>query len=155
MKWIARISLVILLTLTLPVFALPDNPLGQVITIETHLHSFIGKPIWTLVIRDIDHNQNIPYIFDVRKGWNHWVVFTYGRNYKITASNLQIETYQMSHNKYKNFRIKNFCNIESNGRIMRGESMRIIIDGHLSPKPWGYSCNILTFPEENYYIYKN
>ena len=59
-KWIVRF--IILMCLTTNSFAQPDNPLGQTIEINTRFHSFIGKPIWSLVIRDLDHNQDIPYI---------------------------------------------------------------------------------------------
>ncbi|MBX3708406.1 MAG: hypothetical protein KIT56_07130 [Gammaproteobacteria bacterium] len=127
--------------------------LGQVIQINTRFRSFVGKPTWTLIIRDIDHGQNIPYLFDIRRGGNHWVAFTYGRNYLITASRLQIETYQSRYNKYKNYRIKNFCNLESNGRIIRGRSMYITIEGHLSPYSNTYVCHVSTYPTGNFYTY--
>lgn len=130
-----------------------ENVLGQTIQIYTRFHSFIGKPIWTLIIRDIDHNQNIPYLFDIRKGDNHWVAFTYGRNYLITVSRLQIETYRSRYNKYKNYRMSNFCNLESNGRIVRGRSMYITIDGDLSPYSNTYTCNVSSYPDANFYIY--
>jgi len=156
MKWIARISLIILMSLTNSLYAQSgENPFGQIIQINTHFRGFIGKPIWMLEIRDVDHNQNIPYIFDIRRGSNYWTVFTYGRNYMISASNLQIETYQARYNKYKNYRMKNFCNLESNGRILRGESMTITIDGVLSPYSNTYNCSVAIYPDDNYFIYKS
>lgn len=132
--------------------AQPDNGLGQTIQIYTRFHSFVGKPIWTLVIRDIDHNQNIPYLYDITKGDNFWLAFTYGRNYLITASNLQIETYEGKYNIYKNYRIKNFCNLESNGRIIHGESLYITIEGNLSPRRHTYTCHISQFATSNFAI---
>lgn len=131
-----------------------DNSLGQIIQINTRLHSFVGRPIWTLIIRDIDHNQNIPYLFDFTRGGNHWIALTYGRNYLITASRLQIETYRSRYNQYKNYRMQNFCNLESNGRINRGESMYITIEGDLSPYANSYTCHVSTFPDGNFSIYK-
>ncbi|VVC76902.1 hypothetical protein AQUSIP_22290 [Aquicella siphonis] len=154
-KLLVRISMFLGLCLCAPFsFAQADEEvLGQTIQIYTRFHSFIGKPIWTLIIRDIDHNQNIPYLFDIRKGGNHWVAFTFGRNYLITVSRLQIETYRSRYNKFKNYRINDFCNLESNGRIIRGRSMYITIDGDLSPYSNTYTCHVSSYPDENFYIY--
>lgn len=129
--------------------------LGQTIEIHTRLRSFIGKPSWTLIIRDLDHGQNIPYLFDFTRGDDHWVVFTYSRNFLITASRLQIETYRSRYNKFKNYRINNFCNIESNGRIIRGNSMYITIEGDLSPYSNSYTCNVSSYPDGKYFISKS
>lgn len=129
--------------------------LGQTIEIHTQLHSFIGKPAWTLIIRDLDHGQNIPYLFDFTRGNDHWVVFTYSRNFLISASRLQIETYRSRYNKYKNYRINDFCNIESNGRIIRGRSMYITIEGDLSPYSNTYTCNVSSYPDGKYFISKS
>lgn len=130
-----------------------DEGLGQVIQIHTQLHSFVGKPIWSLIIRDLDHNQNIPYLFDFRTGGNQWVAFTYSRNYLITVSRLQIETYRARYNRYKNIRINDFCNLESDGRIIRGRSMTITIRGDLSPYSDSYTCDVSSYPDGNFFIY--
>jgi hypothetical protein len=157
-KRIARNILITLMCLTPAVFGYAqtgDNPLGQTIQINTQFRSFSGKPIWSLIIRDLDHNENIPYIFDINRGQNHWVIFTYGHNYLITASNMQIEIFQPGRNKYKNIRIKNFCGLESHGRIIRGESMHIMIGGDLSPNADTLTCNIASYPDPNFYIYRS
>src|SRR5437762_1145039 len=67
-KWI--FSIIILMCLTPESFAQIDNPFGQVIEIQTRFHSFVGKPIWSLVVRDVDNNQNVPYIFRIHHGAN-------------------------------------------------------------------------------------
>ncbi len=85
--------------------------LGQTIQIHTFLHSFVGNPSWTLIIRDLDHNQNVPYLFDVTRGEDYWVALTYSRNYLITVSNLKIETYRERRNTYKQYKINNFCHL--------------------------------------------
>lgn len=128
--------------------------LGQTIQIYTHFTSFVGKPSWLLIIRDVDHGQNIPYLFDVKKGDNVWIAFTYSRNYLITVSNLQIETYQSRCNKYKLFKTNNFCGMESQGRIVHGESMSLIINGDLSPNRDRYSCNLSTYPDGHFTVVK-
>jgi hypothetical protein len=153
--WIVRILLLLAMCFTTHIVNAQDenNPLGQTIEIDTRFQSFEGNPIWTLIIRDLDHDQNIPYIFDVRSGGNHWVAFTYGRNYLISASSMQLETYQSRYNKYKNYRLKNFCQIESHGRIIRGESMHIVLEGNLSPYTDSFTCNVSTYPDGNFFIY--
>lgn len=132
-----------------------NNGLGQVLQITTRLHYFVGRPSWTLIIRDLDHNQNMPYLFDISRGDNHWVVFTYGTNYLITASRLQIETYQSKYNTYKQYRLNNFCHLESNGRIRKGESMYITIEGGLSPYNNSFSCHVSSYPDRNFFIVKS
>lgn len=127
-------------------YANPDN-MGQFIQIETRLHSFVGRPSWLIIIRDIDHNQNIPYLYDVERGNNFWVALTYSNHYLITASKLSIETYQSRYNKYKSYHINNFCHLESNGRISRGESMRIILEGNLTPNSNTSRCTIIRYKD--------
>src|SRR5579862_8512330 len=70
-----------------------DNVL-QLINIETHLHSFVGKPSWLLMIRDLDHNENVPYLFEIRRGENFWVAPIASQHYLILASTLKIHTYR-------------------------------------------------------------
>lgn len=120
--------------------------IGQTIQITTRFNAWMGKPTWLLTIRDLDHNQTIPYLFDITRGENYWVALTYGRNYLISASNLQIETYYPRRNKFKNYRIKNFCCLESQGRIHRGESLYITISGDLTPNSDTYFCNMISIP---------
>lgn len=134
-------------------YARPDSDeLGQVIQIHTRFHSFVGKPTWLLVIRDLDNNQTIPYLYDIKRGDNTFLALTYSRHYLITASRLQIETYRSRYNEYHQYRINNFCHLESNGRIIRGESLSITINGDLSPDSNTYSCHVLRFRDSNFHI---
>lgn len=121
------------------------NGLGQFIQINTRLRSYVGKPTWLLIIRDVDGNQNIPYLFDIRRGDNFWVALTYGKHYLITVSRLQIETYQSRCNHYKKYRINDFCHLESNGRIIRGESMSITLEGDLTPNSASSRCIVIKY----------
>lgn len=122
---------------------------GQMIQIDTNLHSFVGRPIWKIIIRDLEHGNNIPYIFDLTRGSQHWALFTYSKNYMIIASSMQLVAYQSSCNQYKNYRINNFCHLESQGRIIRGQSMYIRIDGDLSPNSNTYFCNVTSYANAN------
>lgn len=142
------LSLISLALCSLPLFANPnpDAPFGQMIEIRTHLTSFIGDPVWSLEIRDIDNNQILPYVFDIKRGDNYWVALTYGHNYLIQASRMQFVSYQSRYNTYRNFRIKNFCRIESNGRILRNRSATIYLEGNLSPNSDTYTCHMTTYP---------
>lgn len=122
--------------------------LGQVIQIRTRFHAFVGKPSWLLIIRDVDHGQTIPYLYDIITGENFWLALTFSRNYLITVSKLQFSPYR--HNPYATKITNNFCNLESNGRIIRGKSMIITITGELSPNPNTYTCHIMTYPDADF-----
>lgn len=112
----------------------PSDGFGETIQIHTNLRTFVGKPSWLLIIRDLDHNQNIPYLYDFTRGSNYWVALTYGVNYEITVS-------EMTFNPYDR-KIKNFCNLRSMGAIQRGTGMDIRISGDLSPNTNTYTCTV-------------
>lgn len=124
---------------------MPDNNFGQVLQVHTRFNRIIGKPSWLIVIRDVDHNQTIPYLFDIDTENNYWVIFTYSRDYLITASTLQINNYRSRYNIFGKYEINDFCGLESHGRIVRGESMYIHIDGDLTPNADTVSCHVSRF----------
>lgn len=130
--------------LTPAVTAQQTDGFGQIIEINTRLHSYLGKPTWLLIVRDVDHGQNIPYMYDIRRGTNHWLAFTYSRNYLITTSELVFHPYKK--------KIKNFCGLESMGRIQRGTSYNITITGSLTGNPRAFECNILKYKDPNFTI---
>jgi hypothetical protein len=132
-----------------------EDGIGQTIQIYTRFQSFVGKPSWLLVIRDLDHNENIPYLFDIKRGNNFWLALTRGRNYLIVASTLQIETYNPRCNTFKKYKIHNFCHLESHGRIIRGESMYVTINGNLAPNTDRYTCNVSSYADANFTIAPN
>ena len=124
--------------------AQPTDNFGQTIQIRTNLRSFVGKPTWLLIIRDVDHNQNIPYLYDFYTGTNFWMAFTYSRDYEITASEMTFNPYGRT--------IKNFCGLESMGAVQRGSSLQIDITGNLSPNPNTFTCNVLKYADQNFNI---
>jgi hypothetical protein len=115
---------------------------GQFLQVRTQFDSVIGKSSWLFVIRDLDHEQTLPYLFDMKRGENYWVVPTGGYDYLITISNLRMSVYQEKKNKYKKYEIKNFCRLESHGRIKHGKSAYITISGRLSQHGRDYRCHI-------------
>lgn len=125
---------------------------GQTIQIYTRLKSFVGKPTWSLIIRDVDNHQNLPYLFDIRRGHDFWLAFIPGRNYLIISSKLQISSYVASCNRFKKYTTNNFCHLETRGRIIRGDSMRITIEGNLSPNTDAYTCHVMQFPSPSFTI---
>lgn len=129
-----------------------NNGIGQTIQVSTRFHSLVGKPSWLVIIRDLDHNQNIPYVFDIKKGENFWVLYTYGRHYLITVSELQISTYQSRYNTFRRYKVKNFCHLESNGRIQRGTSMYITINGDLTINRDTYSCHVSSYADPSFTV---
>lgn len=118
---------------------------AQVIQINTQLYSFVGKPSWLLVIRDLDHGQTIPYVFDIRKGSNFWIAMTYGHNYLITASTLQFSPYKQD--PYNTKHISNFCHLESHGRVIKGDSFFVTVSGNLTPRINTFNCTVSQFPD--------
>lgn len=125
-------------------FANPEEGLGQTIQINTHFSSFAGKPSWLLIIRNVDSGQVSPYIYDVSREENFWLAFSYGRNYKITVSQMQLNPYGAV--------INNFCGLVD-GRIMKGESMIITLSGDLTPKRiWSIDCHVMRYPDGNFTI---
>jgi hypothetical protein len=135
-------------------YAQGGDGVGQTIQIYTQLNSFIGRPSWLIIIRDIDHNQNIPYLYDFDTEDNFWVALTYGRNYLVTTSELQFSPYrEHPYRFYSNYfserKINNFCHLESHGRILHGESMYIMLRGKLTPNPDTYTCSVSVAPSAN------
>ena len=115
--------------------------IGETIQISTHLHSFVGKPSWLLIIRDVDTGNVYPYLYDIRRGDNYWVANTFSEHYLITVSQMQMVTFRSRTDNYRNYKIDNFCFLESNGRIIRNQSLSIVITGDLSPNENTYICN--------------
>lgn len=139
MRFLQTLFICILFAITLPVYS-EDAP--HTIEIRTRFSSFVGKPSWLLIIRDIDRGESYPYFFDVQRGENYWAVPTHGHNYLITVSNLRIITYDAYDNQYKKYEVKDFCHLESRGRVIHGKSALITIDGRLSKNTNGYRCTI-------------
>jgi len=135
-----------LIALSMVLSAYAENSLEQTQTLQiyTNFKSIIGKPSWLLIIRDVDTGLVSPYLFDIQKNDSFWVAFTYGHNYKITASTVQFEGCA---------EIKNFCNLE-NG-IISGKSMYMTLAGVLSPDPQTLRCNVLQYGDTKFTIVKN
>lgn len=129
-----------------------SDGLGQTVQINTHFRSVVDKSSWLLMIRDVDHNQNIPYVFNLTEGDQNWVAFTYSRNYLILASTLQMYTYDAYANQYKMYRIANFCNLESRGRIVRGKSVFVQAGGSLRPRGHAYTCQVSAYSDAQFAI---
>ena len=148
-----RLYLWMMLTLfvTSEAFAQPAaDGVGQAIRISTRLSSFVGRPSWLIEIRDIDHDQSIPYIYDINQNDNFWMALTYGRNYLITASTLQFSPYRA--NPYNTKVIHDFCHLESHGQIAHGESLEITLTGDLRPNSDRYNCNVTRFKDNNFTV---
>jgi hypothetical protein len=119
-----------------------DN-FGHTIQLQTNLRSFVGKPSWLIIIRDIDHNQVIPYLYDFENESNAWIAFTYSKNYLITVSELSFSP--------SGRKIKNFCQLESMGAVQHG-SIQVYLTGKLTPREYTSSCQILKFSDTNFNI---
>lgn len=153
-KFIARIWILLLTAAIVPssYAEIGNDGLGQTIQIYTRFHSFVGKPSWLIIIRDLDNDQNMPYVFDITRGDNVWLLFTHARNYLISVSSLQISTYQSRYNDYGSYKINDFCHLESHGRIIHGESLYITIDGDLSPNTDTVRCHVSRFADSHFSV---
>lgn len=129
-----------------------EEGLGQTIQIRTRLHSFVGRPSWLLILRDVDHGQTIPYVYDFERGNNFWIALSYSRNYLITASVLQFSPYR--YHPYGTKTIRNFCQLESHGRIIRAQSLSVSIQGDLSPDTHTFTCQVMKYSDTNFYVVK-
>lgn len=139
-----------LLCLLLPLASFADDgDLGQVLQINTDLCSLRANASWLLIIRDVDRGINIPYVYDFQNLQNYWMALTRSRNYLITVSQMQMYTYNLRDNTYHKYVIKNFCGLESNGRIIRGNSISIRISGDLKPYPDTLTCIVSQYPDLN------
>ncbi len=122
----------------LPIANAQDS-LGQTIQVDTRFSAIVGKPTWTLIVREVETGKVLPYIFDIKKTDNFWIAFTAGRSYRITASYLKFGPYAQ---------IKNFCHLE-NG-IISGESIQVILRGALTPSPTDFSCHVSKYKDTPY-----
>lgn len=114
------------------------NGFGQIIELNTFFEGYVGMPSWLLIVRDIDHNQNIPYVYDFYQGRNGWIAFTYGHNYEVLASQMRFDPYGEV--------INNFCGLE-NFKKIRGESIRVVLTGDLTPDTRTFKCEVQKFPD--------
>ncbi|TAK72923.1 MAG: hypothetical protein EPO11_09400 [Gammaproteobacteria bacterium] len=126
----------------------------QTIQIYTRFQSFKGKPSLLLILRDVDHNQNIPYLFDVTRGDDFWLALSFSDRYLVQASTLKIRVYQPRSNTYKSYTIRDFCHLESRGQILRGESLYVTIDGDLTPNADTYTCHVSRYTDTNFVVAK-
>lgn len=141
-KQLLSLILLNLFFILTPALYAEEIGLGQIIQINTHLDGIVGQPQWLLVIRDLDHNINIPYVYNFEQADQFWMAFTRGRNYLILASTLKINRYWQRYNSYRTYEIPNFCNMESRGHIWRGESFYVRITGRLTPNTDTYTCTL-------------
>lgn len=122
-------------------FAMPSLEQTQTLQIYTHFQTFIGKPTWLLIVRDVESGLVSPYIFDIRNNDNFWIAFTFGHHYRVTTSKVTFGKYAV---------INNFCGLE-NG-ILSGISMFMKLTGSLTPDPKTTKCHVTAFQETTFTI---
>ncbi len=122
----------LLITLGMMVnIAQANDPIGQVLQINTYFQNIYGKPTWLLIVRDEETGLVSPYLFDIHQKDNYWVAFTYGHTYRVTTSSLTFGP---------RAKIKNFCQLEDG--ILAGQSMTITLKGILAPVASSYRCHV-------------
>ncbi len=143
-KWAFMTGITLTLIFSGQYLAAEPKNLGQVLKINLNLQRFIGKPSWLIVIRDVDHGQNIPYLFDIKQNQDYWIALTYGHDYYVVASEIAMNPYDK--------KITNFCDLESMGAIHRGTSMDIMVSGKLTKNPDTVTCRVLKYTDPNFNI---
>lgn len=144
-KWIVFTVITLILFFTAGRLLAGDaNNTGQILKINLNLQRFIGKPAWLIVIRDVDHNQNIPYLYDITRNQDYFVALTYGHDYYVVTSEMTLNPYDV--------KIRNFCGLESMGAIHRGISMDIMVSGKLTKNRNLVSCRVLKYVDPNFNI---
>jgi hypothetical protein len=138
MRWVALLLVTLLFSSASMASSLAET---QTLQISTNLTEIIGKPSWTLIVRDLKSGLVSPYIFEIEKHNNYWVAFTYGHVYKVQASSLTFGPFA---------HISNFCGLQ-NG-VLTGISMFMIITGKLTPDPKTYHCKITKYSDPNFTI---
>jgi hypothetical protein len=112
-----------------------DSPFGQTFQINTRLNSYVGKPSWLLIIRDVQTGQVLPYLYDFNGTDNFWVGFTYAHTYQVTVSELEFGP--------PNAKIHNFCHLEDG--ILDRESFTVSLSGDLTPNRRTSYCHVLKY----------
>lgn len=118
--------------LSLSAFAYPS------LTIHANLQAFVGAPTWTVILRDLEHNQNIPFVLDFTNPSHFWTLHASSHNYLVQSSTLTF-------NKPNMRPIYNFCSLESDGKILRGKSITVQLSGRLSPRKADFKCQTSFF----------
>lgn len=139
-----KLSVLFWLLVTLSSWVTPanaGNPFGQTVQINTHFRGIMGKPVWLLVLRDVDSGVVTPYMYDIKNDDNFWLALSFGRNYIITASTLKFGPFAIIHN---------FCHLE-NG-ILSGQSMTVNISGDLTPASVTSKCRVLKYKDTAFNI---
>jgi hypothetical protein len=114
-----------------------DSPFGQTFQINTHLNSFVGKPSWLIIIRDVTTGQVLPFLYDFNTTENFWLGFTFAHAYQVTVSDLEFGP--------PNTVIHNFCHLQDG--ILDRESFTINLTGDLTPNRHTSFCHIFKYKE--------
>jgi hypothetical protein len=139
-RFLSQIGLLYLCLLgILPAKADSENPFGQTLQINTHLNSLAGKPVWLLMLRNVETGQVLPYTFPLQNFDNFWIALTWGHNYQITVSTLQFEGHKS---------IENFCHLQTG--LVKARSFVINVSGDIIPNRQKYHCQVMKFKEYNF-----
>ncbi|MES2218941.1 MAG: hypothetical protein V4501_11085 [Pseudomonadota bacterium] len=129
------------LTHSLPIMA-QDSPLGQTFQINTRLESFVGKPAWVIIVKDVANGQVVPYYFPIYESEQFWINFTFTNAFRVILSELQFGPPDMV--------IRNFCHLQDG--ILDKESLIINLTGRLTPDRRTSECHVERFKSYSFPI---
>jgi hypothetical protein len=139
-----KIGQLILLSASLmiqPCYA-QDNPLGQTFQINTRLDSYVGKPAWVIIVKDVATGQVVPYFFPIYEQDHFWINFTFTNAFRVILSELQFGPPDVT--------IKNFCHLQDG--ILDRESLIISLTGKLTPDRSTSFCSVQRFKSYSFPI---
>lgn len=119
-----------------------DNPFGQTFQINTRLNSFVGKPSWLIIVRDVNSGQVLPFLYNIDSTTNFWLGFTFAHAYQVITSELEFGP--------PNATIHNYCHLE-NG-ILDRESFTVTLTGDLTPNRGTSHCHVFKYKQFNFPI---
>jgi hypothetical protein len=129
------------LSYSLPGFT-QDNPLGQTFQINTRIDSYVGKPTWLIIVKDVVSGQVMPYYFPIYEREQFWVNFTFTNAFRIIVSELQFGPPDAI--------IRNFCHLQDG--ILDRESLIINLSGNLTPDRRTSDCHVQRFKSYSFPI---
>jgi hypothetical protein len=119
-----------------------DNPLGQTFQINTRLDSYVGKPGWVIIVKDVATGQVMPYFFPIYERDHFWINFTFTNAFRVILSELQFGPPDAI--------IKNFCHLQDG--ILDRESLIIDLSGKLTPDRRTSFCHVQRFKSYSFPI---
>jgi hypothetical protein len=139
---ICQVGLLCLCLLNISSTYAEESPFGQTFQITTRLNSYVGKPSWLIIVRDVNTGQVLPYLYDITTTDNFWLGFTFSHAYQVITSELEFGP--------PNAAIHNYCHLEDG--VLDRESFTVTVTGDLTPNRLTSHCHVFKYKQFNFPI---